>query len=98
MVSEKEYTIVEKLLQKYTQRAPKDPNGWLNLAAAQMALNKRAPRFHSLQKAIEYGGEPVREYIQKDRRFSALKNLPEYKKLIPPTPQIPQLPALTPNF
>jgi len=76
--------IVEQALKKYTALKPKDPQGWTNLAALQLALNKRGEMLVSLQKAIEAGGEPARNIIRKDKRFDTIRKNKEFQKLVPP--------------
>ncbi len=76
--------IVELALKKYTALAPSNPEGWINLAALQLALNKRGESFVSLRKAVEHGGEPARAMIRKDRRFMPIHNSSEYRQLVPP--------------
>jgi len=84
MAQKKKYPIVELALKKYTQIQPKDPGGWINLAGLQLALNKRGETFVSLKKAIDVGGEPVRNRIRQDNRFDKIKNTKEYQQLVPP--------------
>jgi predicted Zn-dependent protease len=83
MAQGKRFAVVEEALKKYTALAPKDPQGWTNLAALQLVLNKRGEMWVSLSKAIEHGGEPTRNMIRKDNRFDAVRNTPEYQKMIP---------------
>jgi tetratricopeptide (TPR) repeat protein len=82
----KRYPVLEQVLKKYTSLQPKDWQGWTNLAALQLALNKRGEMLVSLEKAIELGGEPVREKIRGDNRFASVRNSPDFQKLVPPRP------------
>jgi tetratricopeptide (TPR) repeat protein len=77
------FAVVEEALKKYITLMPKDPQGWGNLAALQLTLNKRGEMFVSLQKAVEYGGEPARNMFRKDKRFDPVRNTPEFQKIIP---------------
>ena len=79
--------VVELALKKYTALAPNDPQGWTNLAALQLALNKRGEMWESLQKAIDHGGEPARGMIRKDKRFAPVRNTKEFQQLVPPIQQ-----------
>ncbi|MEI6892285.1 MAG: DUF2723 domain-containing protein [Pontiella sp.] len=83
MAKKRQLDLVELALLKYTAAKPKDPQGWINLAGLQLALNKRNEMGTSLQQAIEIGGEPVREHLRTDKRFDAIRNTPEFKKLVP---------------
>ncbi len=84
MAQTQRYPIVEQALKKYTADQSNDPNGWINLAGLQLILNKRSEMLTSLKKAIEVGGEPVRNRLRTDQRFAAVRNTPEFKKLVPP--------------
>jgi predicted Zn-dependent protease len=84
MAQGRRLAVVELALKKYTALAPNDPQGWTNLAALQLALNKRAEIFVSLKKAIQCGGEPARAMIRKDKRFNPIHNTREYRQLVPP--------------
>ena len=84
MAKNRRFAVVEIALKKYTTLAPTNPQGWTNLAALQLVLNKRGEMLASLQKAIDHGGEPVRNMIRKDKRFAPAHNSKEYQKLIPP--------------
>jgi tetratricopeptide (TPR) repeat protein len=80
--------VVEKALVKYTQIQPGDPGGWTQLAALQLVLNKRGEMWISMRKAIEIGGEPMRNIIRGDSRFNTIRNTAEYKALIPSKPPV----------
>jgi tetratricopeptide (TPR) repeat protein len=84
MAQARRLPIVEEALKKYTAMKPKDPMGWTNLAALQLAMNKRGEMWVSLGKAIESGGEPARGMIRKDKRFDPVRKTAEYQQLIPP--------------
>ena len=87
MASQRRVDVVVKILTQYTRVSPKEPQGWLNLAAFQLLQNKRAEAFVSLAKAVEYGGQNMRNAIRKDARFNPIRNTREYQQLIPPLPQ-----------
>ncbi|WP_168441945.1 glycosyltransferase family 117 protein [Pontiella desulfatans] len=84
MAEKRQFQTVELALKKYTAAVPQDPNGWINLAGLQLALNKRGEMYVSLKKAIEVGGEPVRSRIRKDQRFDSVRNTKEFQQLVPP--------------
>jgi tetratricopeptide (TPR) repeat protein len=87
MAQARRFPVVEQALKKYTTVKPKDPQGWINLAALQLVLNKRGEMWVSLDKSIEAGGEPVRSVLRKDKRFDPVRNTPEFQKLAPPVKQ-----------
>jgi predicted Zn-dependent protease len=74
---------VELILKKYTTIQPQDPKGWINLAALQVALNKRGEMWVAMDRAIALGGDSIRNIIRKDKRFNGIRNTPEFKKRIP---------------
>lgn len=84
MAQARRFATVEQALKQYTSAAPKDPQGWTNLAALQLVLNKRGEMLVSLERAIECGGEPVRNMLRKDQRFDSVRNSPEFQQLVPP--------------
>ncbi len=76
--------VVEQVLKKYTTVRPKDPSGWINLAALQLVLKKQGEMWVSIDKALSTGGESARTTIKKDARFNAIRNTKEYQKRFPP--------------
>jgi len=89
MAYHQQLPVVELALKKYIELVPKDPGGWIQQAALQLVLNKHGEMWASLAKAVELGGEPVRESIRKDQRFNPIRNAPEYRKLVPPIQSVP---------
>jgi hypothetical protein len=83
MAGKQKYSTVELALKKYTIAKPKDPGGWINLAGLQLVLNKRGEMYVSIQKAIEVGGEPIRNRIRQDKRFDPVRNTKEFQQLVP---------------
>ena len=92
--------VVELILKKYTTIQPRDPAGWINLAALQMALKKGGEMWVSIDKAIEVGGESARNTLRTDKRFDSIRNTKEFKKRIPPPAKFNLLPPGlgTPGF
>ena len=80
----KRYHVVEETLAKYCTVQPKDPHGWINLAAIQLVRNKRGEMWVTLDKAIEAGGERARSILRKDQRFSTVRGTQEFQKRVPP--------------
>ncbi len=95
MAQKGRFEVVELALKKYTALVPENPQGWVNLAAIQVVLNKHGEVFASLRKAIECGGEPTRAMIRKDARFNSIRNSKEFQKLVPPLTQ-PGMAGLVP--
>ena len=92
--------VVELILKKYTTVQPRDPAGWINLAALQMALKKGGEMWVSIDKAIEVGGESARNTLRTDKRFDSIRNTKEFKKRVPPLTGFGPLPPGlgTPGF
>ena len=84
MAQAKRLKVVEHALKKYTEISPRDPQGWINLAALQLAINKRSEMLASLKTAVDLGGELSRNVIRKDPRFEPARTMTEFQKLIPP--------------
>ncbi len=91
--------VVELILKKYTTVQPRDPTGWTNLAALQMALKKGGEIWVSIDKAIEVGGESARNTFRTDKRFDSIRNTKEFQKRVPPPATFNLPPGLgTPGF
>uniref|UniRef100_UPI0035620452 protein O-mannosyl-transferase family n=1 Tax=Pontiella sp. TaxID=2837462 RepID=UPI0035620452 len=85
MAQKRKLDIVELALKKFTAAEPQNIQGWINLAGLELALNKRGEMWGSLRKAVEVGGESARAVLRKDKRFDAVRNTAEFKKIVPPT-------------
>ncbi len=97
MAQRKRYSVVETALKKYTSLQPKDPSGWINLAALELALNKQGEMWTSLDKALETDTERAREILRKDARFTPIRNTDDFKKRVP-SPQNSVDMGLLPGF
>lgn len=71
-------------LQRYLAREPGNPRVWVDLAAVQTALQQKDRAIESLRRAIELGGNPLRDQVRQDKRFDPLRNEPQFKALVPP--------------
>jgi tetratricopeptide (TPR) repeat protein len=93
----KRMDLLAVALEKYLAREPANPKVWIDLAAIQAAMQKPNECIQSVRRAIELGGEPVRDIIRKDQRFNPVRETPEFKSLVP---QIQQqgLPMNLPNL
>ncbi len=79
----KRIDLLETALQKYLAREPSNARVWVDYAAIQVARQQNPQAIDALKKAIETGGEPVRDVVRKDRRFDALRESPEFKAIVP---------------
>jgi tetratricopeptide (TPR) repeat protein len=82
---------LEKALQRLTQIMPENPESWYDLARAEAALNKVPSALNSLQQAIKLsdarlqtnnGAKNLAQDALTNQSFVALRNLPEFLKLI----------------
>ncbi len=87
MAQKQRYNVVEQALLKYTKLKPENPGGWIDLAALQLALNKRADMWKSLDKAIEADPDRTRAQLRKDARFNPVRTTEKFKNLVPPEQQ-----------
>ena len=96
----KRMDLLAVALEKYLAREPANPKVWIDLAAIQAAMQKSNDCMQSLKRAIDLGGEPVRDIIRKDPRFNPIRESPEFKALVPSIQQqglpmnLPNLPML----
>jgi thioredoxin-like negative regulator of GroEL len=84
-------TMLEKCLVRLVKIAPENPEGWYDLAALQCMMGKQKEALDSLGKSIQFGrirkakqpaAKDVAAMASQDSRFQALKQLPEFAKLI----------------
>jgi len=96
----KRWDLLAVALQKYLQREPANPRVWIDLAAVYVAMNQTDPSLNALKRAVEIGGEPVRDIVRKDPRFDAIRERAEFKQIIPPiqTSLPMNLPTTLPMF
>jgi hypothetical protein len=85
-IQKQRYGVIEKCLEKYIVLRPNDPNGWINLAALQLALNKQGEMWVSLQKAIDIGGDSTRNLLLQDTRFGPIRNTEQFRNMLPAQP------------
>ena len=94
------YDLLATTLERYLQKEPSNPRVWIDLAAAHATLQRSKEALAALRKAVELGGEPVRDIARKDRRFESIRETPDFKALVPPVqarldlPMNLQLPGL----
>lgn len=87
-------------LQRYLERDQGNFSVWADYAAALAMMQKTNESFAALRRAVDLGGEPVREFARKDPRFNSLRAHPDFNRLVPPARQrlplmnLPNLPGL----
>lgn len=85
-------------LELYVQRDPSQPRVWLDLAAAYAGAQRRPDAIRSLRRAIEIGGETIRDAARKDNRFDSLREIPEFRAIVPPIQPNAAMPMNLPLF
>jgi hypothetical protein len=88
----KKYEMLVGALDRYLVREPGNPQVWVNLAAAHVVLGRTNDAFKSLKRAVDIGGEAVRDLVRKDRRFDPIRGAPEYNAMVPPIAPGSELP------
>ena len=71
-------------LQRYLMREPGNPRVWLDLAAVHVAMQQKDRAIEALRRAVDLGGDSVREMVRQDGRFDPIRNEAQFRALIPP--------------
>ena len=77
------FDMLAMTLERYLQREPGNLKVWVDLAAVLANIQKTNEALSALRKAVEMGGDPVRDIARKDGRFDPIRQMPEFKALIP---------------
>lgn len=80
----KKLDLMEMSVKRYLEKQPADIKRRIELAAVQTMRNHKDAALDSIRKAIEMGGNPVRDLIRKDARFTPLQGDERFRKMIPP--------------
>ena len=92
-VSMNNWPKLEAALEKLTQLMPEEPEAFYDLAALKVTLGKPTDSIPSLGKALDLSAKRLvknpkaRDLLaeaRKDPRFNALRNSPEFQKIVPP--------------
>lgn len=85
--------LLATALERFLQKDPNNARVWLDYAGTQAIMQKVKESMQSLRRAIELGGEPIRDIVRKDPRFNAVRESPEFKALVPPVQANLNLPS-----
>ena len=77
----------ERIMKHMTEVAPDSAETWYNLASLQAAQRKTNESLANLKKALQVfdahpGAQDLRSYNKNDRNFDAIRNTPEFQKLM----------------
>jgi hypothetical protein len=79
------FPLMAECLVKYLEREKADPNAWLELGAVYVAMNQTSQAIYSLQQAVRYGGEPIKEKLRSDQRLQPLWNNEQFRRMATPS-------------
>ncbi len=85
--------LLATALERYLQKEPNNARVWLDFSATQAMLQRTNDALQSLRKAVELGGEPMRDIIRKDTRFNGLRENTTFKTIVPQVQSTLNLPA-----
>lgn len=80
----KRMDLLAYALQRYLTREPGNPRVWVDLSAVLVLLNQQDRAMESLRRAIDLGGDQIRDIVRQDNRFESVRDNPAYKALVPP--------------
>jgi tetratricopeptide (TPR) repeat protein len=84
---------LEATLEKLAAMVPDQPEPWYDLASLKAILGKDSEAIHDLQTSIELSNKRLQRdpkardlagQARKDSRFDPIRNLPDFKKIVPP--------------
>ncbi len=83
-VPQPRFQLMSECLVKYLEREKADPNAWLELGVVYAMMNHSSQALYSLQQAVNYGGEPVKEKMRSDQRLQPLWNNEQFRRISAP--------------
>ena len=88
--------FIHTTLNLYLQREPADARAWKELACVQLAMGQKEQSLQTLRRAVQVGGNPMRESLRQDQRLAPLHSNPNCQKLLQPAaePGLRQIPGL----
>jgi thioredoxin-like negative regulator of GroEL len=85
------YARLESALEKLVKMAPTSPEAWYDLASLKATVGNTQAALVALRQALDLNAQRHRQdpkardlsaEVEKDQRFSSLRQLPEYKRLL----------------
>lgn len=92
-VEQNDLQKLETTLDKLVVAAPLQPETWYDLAAIKSVLGKNKESMQALSRSLELNAERLKrdtnardlaKELINDRRFDAIRSLPEFQQLVPP--------------
>jgi hypothetical protein len=86
-------TKLEEVLQKIVAIVPDQPEPWYDIAALNVVLGKPDQGLQNLRKSLDLSAQRIKgnptardllAEVRKDPRFDAVRNRPEFQKIVPP--------------
>jgi thioredoxin-like negative regulator of GroEL len=74
--------MMENALTLYTEVAPTDMRGWLDLAAVRVAMRRNDAALTAVQQAVRVGKEAAVTVLREDARFESLRPLPQFQRAV----------------
>ena len=84
---------LEATLEKLTQTMPENPEAWYDLAVLKCGVGKSPEAITSLRRAVDLSAKRLqadpkaRDLVasaRKEERFASIRQMPEFKQLVPP--------------
>jgi tetratricopeptide (TPR) repeat protein len=88
-----DWSKLEISLEKLTKVSPESPEAWYDLAALKANVGKNAEALPALKRALELSAQRLQRDpkardlstdARQEARFTALRAMPEFQKLVPP--------------
>ncbi len=79
---ERKPELMESALTLYTEAAPTDMRGWLDLAAVRVAMRRNDAAMAAVQQAVRVGKEAAITVLREDSRFESLRGVPQFQRMM----------------
>ncbi len=81
LLNARRFSEAAAAMRQYLDRTPADSQGWIDLAAIQLAMNDGEGCLQAMSQAIRIGGEEAKYRLRQDARFNPIKNTPVFQSL-----------------
>ena len=96
--SARKWDLAGAAMRRYLEKNAGNYRAWIDLGCAEVGCGRQAEAMAALTRAVSVGGDPAREILRKDTRFSPLWPRADFKNLVVPPAPVgqPLSPALKP--